>query len=152
MKIKAFLQITFTTLALALFACSSGQSSANENAEATTADSANAHKEVVKAKVTELSVEKLEILREAGTDVVLLDVRTPGEVADGKIPGAIEIDYQGKNFEKQIDALGREKSYIVYCAAGGRSSKAANMMSQMGFRNVFNLTGGYDEWKKYTEQ
>jgi hypothetical protein len=82
MKIKAFLQITFTTLALALFACSSGQSSANENAETTTADSANAHKEVVKAKVNELSVEKLEILREAGTDVVLLDVRTPGEVAD----------------------------------------------------------------------
>jgi hypothetical protein len=92
MKIKAFLQITFTTLALALFACSSGQSSANDNTETTTADSANTKKEVVKAKVNELSVEKLEILREAGTDVVLLDVRTPGEVADGKIPGAIEID------------------------------------------------------------
>jgi rhodanese-related sulfurtransferase len=152
MKIRSFLQASFALAALALVACTSGQSSDKQNTADSTVVSTISEKQVVKAKVNQLTVDKLEILREAGTDVVLLDVRTPGEVADGKIPGAIEIDFQGKNFEAQIEGLGREKSYIVYCASGGRSSKAADMMIQNGFRNVFNLQGGYEAWAKQTKK
>jgi rhodanese-related sulfurtransferase len=44
--------------------------------------------------------------------------------------------------------LDPEKSYLVYCAVGGRSSKAAVLMQKMGFKKVFGVSEGYSELKK----
>mgnify|MGYP001560110782 CR=1 FL=1 len=76
-------------------------------------------------------------------NVVLIDVRTPDEVANGYIKEAHKfIDINGNSFESEIDKLDKSKTYIMYCRSGGRSGRAAQHMIDNGFSNVFNLTGG----------
>lgn len=81
-----------------------------------------------------------------GPNTVILDVRTPGEVAQGNIEGHVHIDYRAGDFTTKIDALDKSKEYYVYCASGGRSAKAGKMMQKSGFKNVSNLLGGYSSW------
>ncbi|NJB87143.1 rhodanese-related sulfurtransferase [Lewinella marina] len=79
-------------------------------------------------------------------NVVVLDVRTPGEIQGGKIEGAVEIDFRDPDFAQKIEALDREPTYLVYCAVGGRSSQACEQMAEAGFHKVYNLEGGYTAW------
>lgn len=80
---------------------------------------------------------------------IVIDLRTPAEIAaKGKIRGALEIDYLSKSAEKNIDTLDRNKSYLVYCAGGGRSSDCAAYMEKRGFKQVINLEKGFTEWLK----
>ena len=88
---------------------------------------------------------KKAIESEAG--VVVLDVRQPTEVVVGKIPGAENIDIRQDEFWLKFKKLNREKKYYVYCDNGGRSTSAARVMKQMGFKNVYNLLGGIEAWK-----
>ena len=88
---------------------------------------------------------KKAIESEAG--VVVLDVRQPTEVVVGKIPGAENIDIRQDEFWLKFKELNREKKYYVYCDNGGRSTSAARVMKQMGFKNVYNLLGGIEAWK-----
>jgi phage shock protein E len=85
---------------------------------------------------------------EATPDGVVLDVRTPEEVAQGVISGAKVIDFKGSDFEQQIETLDKTKPYFVYCASGGRSGKAATMMTEKGFKQVYSLEGGTTAWKE----
>lgn len=78
---------------------------------------------------------------------IILDVRTAGEVAEGFIEGAINLDFNGGNFEAEVEKLDKSKTYFVYCLAGGRSSSAANYMRSNGFKNVFDLKGGINAWR-----
>ncbi|MFT3713677.1 MAG: thioredoxin domain-containing protein [Archangium sp.] len=80
-------------------------------------------------------------------DVLILDVRTPGEVAKGKIANASVIDFNGGNFEKKVALMSREKPVLVYCASGGRSSRAMELMTKLGFKHVDNLSGGMRAWQ-----
>ena len=100
------------------------------------------------AEVLNLSVPQFEKMRLAGAGVVIIDVRTPEEIAKGKVPNALEIDYQADDFEQKIEALDSETTYVMYCEAGGRGSKASKLMVQKGFKNVYNLEGGYEAWAK----
>lgn len=76
-------------------------------------------------------------------NTVLIDVRTPGEVAQGFVKGTdLFIDYNGQNFEAQIDALDKDKAYIVYCHSGNRSTQALNIMAKKGFNKLYELEGG----------
>ena len=79
-------------------------------------------------------------------DAQLLDVRTPEEVAAGMIEGAQHMDFYEDNFQDQLATLDKTKPVLVYCAAGGRSGKAMDMMQKMGFNEVYNLAGGYRGW------
>ena len=81
------------------------------------------------------------------SNAVLLDVRTPEEVADGKIPDAINIDFNAADFNQKVAALAKDKTYFVYCAKGGRSSKAVDKMSELGFKSLYNLEGGFTGWQ-----
>lgn len=80
-------------------------------------------------------------------NVVLLDVRTPGEVAEGKIEGAIAIDFFANDFQTKVNALDKDKNYFVYCRSGQRSGQACQMMDQLGFKSLVNLDGGFLAWK-----
>ncbi len=80
-------------------------------------------------------------------DVVILDVRTDPEVAEGMIDGAIQIDYRSENFAEEVAKLDTTKTYVVYCRTGGRSSAASKLMTEeLGFKKVNNLLGGYSEY------
>jgi rhodanese-related sulfurtransferase len=78
--------------------------------------------------------------------VVVLDVRTPGEFAEGYIEGAQMIDFQGGSFETEIASLDKDVTYAVYCRSGNRSGQAVKIMQDAGFGNLFNLEGGVIDW------
>lgn len=79
---------------------------------------------------------------------VVVDLRTPDEIRSGKIPGAIEIDFFGPDFEPVISRLDKNRTYLLYCASGGRSGETAELMKKMGFKKLFNLKGGFREWER----
>lgn len=79
---------------------------------------------------------------------VLVDLRTTAEIEKkGMIKGALQIDYFAKDAEAQIAGLDKNKSYLLYCAGGGRSSECATLMQKLGFTNLVNLERGFDDWK-----
>jgi rhodanese-related sulfurtransferase len=84
-------------------------------------------------------------------DIVILDVRTPAETAQGKIEGAIEIDVKSSDFDEKIKALDKDKTYLVYCRSGRRSVTACNVLEEEGFKKTYNLLGGFNAWKKSSE-
>lgn len=85
-------------------------------------------------------------------DLVLLDVRTPGEYANGKLDGAINLDIQAPDFEERLKALDKEAQYGVYCAVGRRSEVAMERMKTLGFTRVYDLGGGYQAWLKHQQK
>lgn len=80
-------------------------------------------------------------------EVLLLDVRTMKELEKGMIPGASHIDFYNKDFKQLIGSIDKDKQVYLYCASGGRSSEAANILRSMGYQNVYNLEGGFIAWK-----
>ena len=94
----------------------------------------------------EINSKQLTDMIDKGQKMVLLYVRTSEEIADGKISGAIEIDFYEDNFEANIDKLDKGKHYIVYCRSGVRSTKSVALMKEKGFSKCTNLEGGYNAW------
>ena len=77
----------------------------------------------------------------------ILDVRTEEEVEEGYIPGATVIDfYLGAEFVEELEKLDKSKNYYVYCRSGKRSGQACAIMNSMGFKNTYNLEGGFMNW------
>ena len=88
-------------------------------------------------------VKKCKLLR----DSKIIDVRTPQEFQDYRIPDSENIDfYHPQNFVKKITSLNKEASYFLYCKSGVRSYNSCSIMKDMGFKNVYNLVGGISEW------
>ncbi len=79
--------------------------------------------------------------------ITLLDVRTPEEIAEGKMDGAMEIDFRAADFKSNVEKLDKEKTYYVYCRSGGRSGKTVKMMREMGIPNSYNILGGFEKFK-----
>ena len=80
-------------------------------------------------------------------DFVIIDVRTPEEFAGGHIENAINIDYYASTFESDINALDKDKAYLIYCRSGNRSGQALDIMEDLGFQEVYDLGGGINAWK-----
>ena len=132
---------TTLLILLALAGCSPEKREAKTETEATTAV---APESAAVNDVLEPADFKQKLAANSGA--VLLDVRTPEEVAEGALPGALNIDFKAPDFQEKIAALDKSKPYFVYCKVGGRSGKAATLMNESGFQEVHNLKGGYDAW------
>ncbi|KMO73447.1 Beta-lactamase hydrolase-like protein [Mycolicibacterium chlorophenolicum] len=76
--------------------------------------------------------------------VILIDIRNPGEVDQGSIPGAIHIPLA--QLRARLDQVPTDRSIVVHCAGGWRSSVAASLMRANGFERVSDLVGGYNAW------
>jgi rhodanese-related sulfurtransferase len=80
-------------------------------------------------------------------NAIVIDVRTPDEVAEGYIDGATKfIDVNSADFSSEIAKLDKGQTYIVYCRSGARSMRASEMMIHQGFTRVYNLQGGIMGW------
>jgi len=79
---------------------------------------------------------------------VILDVRSPEEYRDGHLQSAVNMDWNGDNFDKQIQTLDKNSQVFVYCYGGGRSSSAAKELRKQGFKNVYDLKGGFEAWRE----
>ncbi len=84
----------------------------------------------------------------ADSSVVILDVRTAAEFAEGHLLGAILID-QGQSYfvEKAKATLPIDKKIAIYCRSGRRSANAAGKLGDIGYKCV-NLKGGIIAWKE----
>jgi hydroxyacylglutathione hydrolase len=76
--------------------------------------------------------------------VVLIDIRNPGEVESGRIPGSINIPLA--QLRNRLDMLPTDRPIVVHCAGGWRSSVAASLLRAQGFDEVWDLAGGYNAW------
>ena len=80
-------------------------------------------------------------------DFIILDVRTPEEYQEGHLNQAINIDYYSEEFRERLEALDKEKTYLVYCRSGRRSAAAIDLMTELNFREVYHASGGFLEWE-----
>jgi thioredoxin len=78
---------------------------------------------------------------------IILDVRTPQEIATGTIENASTIDFYAPDFEQKISMMDKSKEIYVYCKAGGRSAQATEILIKNGFTKVYNLNGGITAWQ-----
>lgn len=78
----------------------------------------------------------------------VLDVRTAKEFAAGHIAGAVNIDVKSPDFETKVKALDKDKVYVVHCARGGRSATACEKLDLLGFKLLYDFSGGMEAWKK----
>jgi thioredoxin len=88
-----------------------------------------------------------EELLQKETDAQLLDVRTSDEYRGGHLDKAQNLDCRSSNFGAQAEKLDRNRPVFVYCLSGGRSANAASKLTEMGFKQVYNLQGGIMTWK-----
>ena len=99
------------------------------------------------SKTGNISPAAFQKLLQEKTDALLLDVRTADEYAGGHLARARNIDFYAADFAAQIGQLDKSKPVLVYCAVGGRSGKTMEMMKKAGFKEVYNLDGGFNAWK-----
>lgn len=90
--------------------------------------------------------EAAEIL--AKGEVIVLDVRTADEFAEGHIKGAKNIDFLDSNFKAEAAKLDKTKTYLVHCQAGGRSTKSLESLKELGITNLIHLDDGFGGWKE----
>jgi phage shock protein E len=79
--------------------------------------------------------------------VIVLDIRTPDEFADGHIAGATNIDFMAGDFAERLGRLDRQKSYLLHCGSGRRSTNSLPQFSKLGFTNLIHLDGGFSAWQ-----
>ena len=79
-------------------------------------------------------------------DLVILDVRTPEEFAEGHIEGAVMVDFYSDTFDAELAALDPDVPYVVYCRSGNRSGQTIAKMEQIGFQSVEDIDGGVVAW------
>ena len=82
----------------------------------------------------------------AESGVIVLDVRTPMEFAEGHLENAVNIDFQSGAFESEIASLDKSATYAVYCRSGNRSGQAVKVMADLGFTDLYDLDGGVIDW------
>ncbi|MCC7050521.1 MAG: thioredoxin fold domain-containing protein [Bacteroidia bacterium] len=121
------LQILILAVSVALFSCGEAQS----------------QKQIKNYSAAEF---KKEI--ETNPNVIVLDVRTPEEVAAGTIGTPSVINFYDNDFAKKIALMDKSKTIAVYCKSGGRSGQAAKVLADNGFNNVINLDGGITGWER----
>lgn len=98
------------------------------------------------ASVTDVTVTAAsDVIQQQG--VVVLDVRTPAEYASGHLEDAVNIDLASPTFDDDVAALPVDATYVVYCRSGSRSAVAADRMLELGFTDVYNVTGGVAQWQ-----
>lgn len=95
--------------------------------------------ETPKATITNVDWDKALEMSKAGA--MLIDVRTPAEVAEGMAPGAINIPLQ--EIQQRLAEFPKDKDLLIYCRSGKRSMAASNFLIENGYENVFNVVGGF---------
>jgi thioredoxin len=77
----------------------------------------------------------------------IIDVRTEGEFMEEHLHNAININFNGNDFEANIKKLDKTKPTFIYCLSGGRSGSAMEIFAKNGFKQVYNMQGGILQWK-----
>ena len=106
--------------------------------------------------IPEITVAQAKEELNQGLVSLLLDVREPAEFEKGHIPGAVlaprgMLEWYADPttpYAKPELTTKRDARMIVACASGGRSMLASETLKKMGYTNVVNMAGGFNEWSK----
>ena len=96
--------------------------------------------------IENVDTKKFKELVDAGKGIIL-DVRTPEEVAEGYISNASTINLYDNDFNSKINLIQKDREIYVYCKSGGRSAEAAEALKKNGFIKIYNLKGGISAWE-----
>jgi phage shock protein E len=132
-------------LALLLLSCSTDSGTASQSEGLATLTQGP---KASPAKVQTIGSQQAKALLDEQPELVILDIRTPGEWATGSLKNALLMDYYAPDFAQRLEALDRDKPYLIYCAVGGRSRDAGKLMQQMGFQKVYDATEGFAGLKR----
>jgi len=110
----------------------------SESAQSSTRDGGNVFRSIAPEEALRMM--------QARDDVIFLDVRTPQERSRGAIPGSRLVPIYA--LLKGEIPLPKDKPILLVCAVGGRSYVAGQVLSQQGYREVYNLRGGVEGWHK----
>jgi phage shock protein E len=128
--------LALTTVAAPLTACGGG---------GTDLDPAAAASETAAIRLVDAATAAA-VLADAPDDLVVLDVRTPEEFAEGHVDGAVMLDFYEPDFATRLGELDPDVPYVVICRSGNRSSQAVAMMADLGFVDVTDVDGGMLAW------
>ena len=95
---------------------------------------------------TEIRQMDVHELNQRAAALQIVDVRSPREWATGHVPGARHIFLP--ELRKRVSELDRAKPTAVYCASGYRASIAASVLKKEGFKELWNVPGSWEAWKK----
>jgi rhodanese-related sulfurtransferase len=134
-------------VSLLLASCGSDEPASDSAATATAADAAVEADVADIAGISTISVDQAAaIVDNPPDDLVVLDVRTPEEFAEGHLDGAVLVDFYATDFVDQLAALDTDVPYLVYCRSGNRSGETLGVMEQLGFSSVVDVDGGIVAW------
>ncbi len=78
----------------------------------------------------------------------LIDVRTVEEYENARIPNSTLVNWKATDFKDRIQQFDKNEPIYIYCRTGMRAARAQRAMKKMGFKEVYNLTGGIKAWAK----
>ncbi len=93
--------------------------------------------------VRHLSAERVAAMARSG-QALIIDVRESSEYASGHIPRAKHISLS--QLTHRLKEVPKDKTVVVVCRSGSRSQRAAELLLEAGFRNVYNMSGGMQRW------
>lgn len=82
-----------------------------------------------------------------GNRCTIIDVRTQDEYGEGHLQGAVNLNLLNGELVAEIRNLEKDVPCVVYCRRGTRGRKAMDLLQSAGFSTVYNLSGGYEQWK-----
>lgn len=133
LKAKSTIFLIATILLVGIFSGCSNKS----NNEATT--------ESLEVSINNITPEEAKKRLDSENEIILLDVRTKAEYETGHIGKAISMPLDTLVDEAQKNLKDKEATIFVYCRSGSRSSAAAEILIDQGYKNVYNL-GGIIDW------
>lgn len=99
-----------------------------------------------KMTATNVSPAEAETLLQKKSTLIVVDVRTQEEFAEGHIAGAKNVNFNTPDFVDRMKEF-EGKSILIHCAAGGRSSRAIEALSNQSFSELFHLNQGFNAWQ-----
>jgi rhodanese-related sulfurtransferase len=104
---------------------------------------------VANPEVVEVEAKEAAALLQDLDRLAVLDVRTEKEFRDGHIAGATRIDFLKDDFRERVSSeLDPNKAYLVHCRSGSRSSRAVEVLRDLGFEKVYHMSGGMLAWQE----
>jgi phage shock protein E len=141
-KTRPLLTVLLTALLLAA-GCSSGDTATSDAGTESSNSSADAEAAGIRLVS---ATEGASLQADPPDDLVILDVRTPEEFAEGHLDGAVMIDFYEADFADRLGELDPEVPYLLYCRSGNRSGQTTVIMRDLGFTDVANVDGGIVAW------
>ena len=98
-----------------------------------------------KYEYTQISMDEAIAMMEESADYILLDVRTPEEFEELRIPGAINVPNEAIGDQDIPQLPDKDQLILVYCRSGNRSKQASEKLANIGYSNVYEF-GGIIDW------